>query len=511
MAKVERFTKEGYESLIAAEYGNKKASKLGRSEGGFDPELYADQIAVIRTIAGKHNNLNASQVAKLATVIFEKNGWEMVSDARIAQIMAENMPLLTPGRRGQREWASTVAMQHKRKAPEFPTAFFSLDGWTVELLFQEGGEYSKRLVMVVVLDACGKYPVGYAIGDRENSELIRQANRNALLHLQELFGDRYRPYQVQSDRYSLKQLTPFYQALAHLHTPARVGNAKAKPIEPYFKHLNSTYCQFMPNWSGHNITARKENQVNTEWLDMIKKSFPDRAGVVRQIHAFMAEERRQKIDAYRAAWDAMPAEYRTTMTDRDWLMVFGQPMGETNRLSGKGIVKQYQLQEYVFDSFDPGFRANMHLAWQLFGDPDDLTKVLAISPDGKLQFVLEQKQAVSMDLLSATDDDHAYRSRIDQYNRDRRKEIMDTYAADGERMNRVLHQTPLALDNYQEAALKLMFTDQRGQQKEALQTAKGLRQIEAANAKEARQADADWQDIQRHYLETKTDFSQYLD
>jgi hypothetical protein len=35
--------------------------------------------------------------------------------------------------------------------------------------------------MVVVLDAMNNYPVGYAIGDRENAELIRQANRNAML------------------------------------------------------------------------------------------------------------------------------------------------------------------------------------------------------------------------------------------------------------------------------------------------------------------------------------------
>ena len=127
----------------------------------------------------------------------------------------------------------------------------------MELLYQEGNTYNNRLVVVIVLDAMNNYPVGYAIGDRENTDLIRQANRNASLHINDLFGSYYQPRQLQSDNYGIKNLTPFYQAMAHLHTPAAVGNAKSKVIEPYFKYLNKTYCQRFPNWSGFNITSKK--------------------------------------------------------------------------------------------------------------------------------------------------------------------------------------------------------------------------------------------------------------
>src|SRR5690606_8235724 len=120
--------------------------------------------------------------------------------------------------------------------------------------YQDKNSYSNRLVIVVVLDAVNKYPVGYAIGDRENSNLIQEANRNAIMHMKELFGNSYRPWQLQSDRYALKKLTPFYQAVAHLHTPAAVGNAKSKIIEPYFKYLNKECQKYFPhNWSGFNI------------------------------------------------------------------------------------------------------------------------------------------------------------------------------------------------------------------------------------------------------------------
>ena len=61
--------------------------------------------------------------------------------------------------------------------------------------------YTNRKTMVVVLDACEKYPVGYAIGDHESPALIREALRNAVQHTKELFGERYKPLQLQSDNY----------------------------------------------------------------------------------------------------------------------------------------------------------------------------------------------------------------------------------------------------------------------------------------------------------------------
>ena len=78
-------------------------------------------------------------------------------------------------------------------------------------------------------------------------------------------------HQLQSDNYGIASLTPFYSAMAHLHTPAAVGNAKSKIIEPYFMYLNKNYCQTQPNWSGFGITSKKDNQPNTEFLDKNKK------------------------------------------------------------------------------------------------------------------------------------------------------------------------------------------------------------------------------------------------
>lgn len=514
MGKVEKYKSGGYDYLIDPSYGNKFSAKLGKTEDGYDAELEEKQMAVIRNIASKHNNFDAAQVARLANTIFRGNNWNTISDSRTYQIMQDNKLLLAAGRRGTRNFKSTLARQMKREAPKFPTDYWTLDGWTVELLYQDETGYSNRLVMVVVLDAMNKYPVGYAIGERENSELIKQANRNAILHMQELFGDYYSPFQLQSDRYALKSLTPFYQAVSHLHTPAAVGNAKAKIIEPYFKYLNKEYCQLCYNWSGFNVDAKKSNQVNREALDMIKTTFPNKEGVIHQINKIIEAERSRKIEAYKQAWAEMPENEKTVLSQMDWLMVFGTAIGKTNSITGEGIVKVIDGCEMTFDTFDPAFRTYQNIDWQIIADEQNLKQVLAVSPDYKLRFVLDNVLTVPMGIRRTLPEHIDYRKQVEEYNHNQRQHIIKTYASDAEIAHSVVRDTPLAIDDYQEGALKLMFTTKTGQQKDGIQNAKGLRVAHAKEqkriAKSINQEENEWRQQHTEYLNSKTDFNKYL-
>ena len=522
IARVQAYAKtmgdEGAEAawytLIDPLYGNKNASKLGRLDlnspinqgilpinggineaflpektgiepkssekrGGYCPDLDDKQMAVIRALCAKPQNFDAGQVAELVNLCFSANGWKTLSRARLHQIITENMHVLMAGRQGKRAYMSKAAMQNKRKAPDYPLYYWTLDGWTVEMMYQERGpkgmEY-KRLVMVVVLDPFNKYPVGYAIGERENVELIRLACRNAVLHMNELFGAPRRPLQLQSDNYQIKNLTPFYQVMAALYfTPAEVGNSKAKVIEPYFKHLNKKRAQKTRFWTGFNVDAKKTNQVNKEYLDQIKTQAPDRAGLVKQIDRMVEMERAGKLEGFMAGFAGMPEAENgmTLMGGADYLQVFGVALGKTNKITGQGIIKQINGQEYTFDSFDKGFRANMHLDWQLIGDPENLTRVLAVSPDAKMRYVLEQKRILPMDLHSTTQEDVDYRMRVKQFNKENMADITALYASDARIAAEVMDNTPFSLNNADEMDLKLMLTV-GGQQKDRIQDAKRL-------------------------------------
>lgn len=139
------------------------------------------------------------------------------------------------------------------------------------------------MTAVMIIDPFNYYPIGYAIGTHETPELINQALLNAMEHVKELFGEYYKPYQLQSDRYGGKVLKSQYQGICTHYTPAEAKNAKAKPIESYFNRFNESYCKLMPNWSGYGATTGSKNQPNTEMLNKISKNFPDYKGVCEQL------------------------------------------------------------------------------------------------------------------------------------------------------------------------------------------------------------------------------------
>jgi hypothetical protein len=283
-------------------------------------------------------------------------------------------------------------------------------------------------------------------------------------------------------------------------------------------HLNKDYCQKMPNWSGFNITANRENQVNTEYLDKIKHSMPDKKGVTKQVQAIMARERDAHIDNYREAFGRLQltSDAPQVMNEMDWLEVFGKELGDrTCRITGQGLEKVVGGVKYLYESFDPAFRANLHIDWTIMGDECDMSRVLAVSPDRKMKFVLEHKHVVAMDVRSSTPEDHAYRARITQFNNDRVDEITELYGSDANITRRVIEDTPFDLNNQDELDLKLMLTI-GGQQKERIQDAKGLRQAEKKEQKRIAAVAAQHVDVfelkrQLREEELVGDFSRYAD
>lgn len=516
--KIEEYKEKGYDCLIDWRFGNKLAAKIGKADGCYNQQIAEQQTALIRKAASLHNNFDAMQITRFVNPIFEKNGWPSISHGTIKNIIARNQHIITPGQRGVRIYNSNIAMQVTRKRPDYPFYFWCLDGWTVELLFQQevNGRmtYNNRLVMVVVIDVMNNYPVGYAIGERENAELIKQATRNAILHMQELFGQAYRPWQLQSDNFAKKQMTSFYEAITEIYAPAAVGNAKSKVVEPYFNEINKKYFQTQFNWSGFNINSVKKNQPNVEMLDKIKKTFPSKDGVIEQINMIMQHERKSKIAEFVEKWSQMPEEDKVSLSKQDWLMTFGKPHTHRNSITGQGLIATIDGIKFTWDSFEPKFRANQHLDWQIIYDSNDMSQVLAINEDNRLQFLLDQKRALPMDIKSMSPEDHTHLAKIRGFNNQRREEIIQTYITDAQAAEELVSSTPLNLTDFSEASMKLMFTN-NGQQKEGLQDAKGLKKQQQkqikAEQKEHDEKVIDWSLKQMEFLQSKTDLEQYLD
>lgn len=449
-----------YEVLISRKFSNKNAARVATAE----------QIALITKFLGYHTNLDCQEVADYYNTVCEAMGWKKI-DRRTVWNWAQRYGwAIDAGRHGAKEFMNTRAMQVKRYAPTAPMLYWTLDGWTAELYYKKriegkrGGRttYCNRMVVVVVLDPFNKYPIGYATGERECPELITAALRNAVNHTAELFGQRLRPVQIQSDNYQIKIMLPTY-GIAEYVTPAQVGNAKAKVIEPYFKHLNRKYAKKCSgNWSGYGITSRKESQPNLEWLNAHKGQIPEEAEVRAQIEWIIESERAAKREAYVAGYAKIPAERLLPMTAESYLLNFGQETGYKNTLEGSGLNIRLLGEKHTYDCFDLEFRKYAHLRWNVKYDPDDMSQVLAVSDEGDIRFLLDEKYCQPMALADRREGDAEELQRVRDFNNDLRRMVIEHDLQATETVRESLLRHPDMENPY----ITGVLTDSRGQNKD---------------------------------------------
>ncbi|MDR2148882.1 MAG: hypothetical protein LBE91_20775 [Tannerella sp.] len=506
-AKYRRYRKEGYASLIHSNFLNTNSAKIrGEVKESFIGELIADP-----------RNLDNAQIEKLYNLMAAEMGWKTVTASTVA-VWRDRLDLVTyAGRRGSTALSNVKSMQVKRRKPSFPLYYWTMDGWDVELLYQatSGGTttYHNRPTVVVVLDACLKYPVGYAVGTHETPELIQQALRNAAQHTAELFGKMYRTQQLQSDRYSLKKLTPYYAGMADKVTPARAKNAKSKIVEPYFGSINKWYCQLLPNWSGFGITSDREKQPNVEFLNRYKSAFPDFAGVCRQVEMIMERERTSdgKQERLLQLWAQMPEEHKIELSYENYLLLFGETTGNRNRLEGNGLNITVRGMKRHYDCFDLTFREHASTDWEIRYDPADLSKVLAVNGDESRRYMLEEKYVQPMALRERGEGDSEQLQRVREYNRALEQKIIDYRAGNAT----ILQNAALELPEFRDTLEKLLITDSAGQHKDNRNRERMLRQAEELKAKaeaEAKEEEkTDFRAERMNYIRGKVDLSQFVD
>jgi hypothetical protein len=459
--KLKQYVKGGYEVLISGKFLNSNANKI-KTEA---------QEAFLATLIADRRNLDNEQIKKIYNMMSEQVlDWEKISASAVAA-WRDKLDLITSaGRLGVTKFRNTKTMQVKRTKPTLPLLYWTTDGWDVELLYQKQEEnknghnvttYHNRLTVVVVLDPCVNYIVGYAVGTHETPTLIKEAFRNAINHTAELFGQRLKPNQLQSDNYGKSVMPAFYKEITDKYTPAQSKNAKAKIIEPYFKRLNKKYCQFMPNWSGFGMPARKENQPNTEALNKVRHSFPDEEGCRNQIAWIVEQERQAMVAIYKKMYESLPEERKLPLTQEQYLLNFGADTGFTNAVEGQGLRPTIAGIKRDYDCFDIRFREYSHVKWTVKYDPSDLTQVLAMNEDGSLRFMLESKYEQPMALADRKEGDAKELHRIFEFNKQLEQSVTERISLANEQTRELLTS-----NKELETLSKLILIDSDGQHKD---------------------------------------------
>ena len=458
--KYAEYLKEGYECMISKKYQNKNAAKVSEDV----------QEAVLTQLIGHHNNLDNTDVAEYYNKVAEMQGWPQITASAVG-VWREKLDLVTAaGRRGATNFRNERTMQVKRKRPTAPFLMWTLDGWDVELLYQQTVEdknghrvttYCNRLTVEVVLDPCCNYPIGYAIGTHETPALIAEALRNAARHSMELTGEMLRSNQIQCDHYGIKTMQELYMVMSDKLTPARVKNAKSKVIEPYFKDLNKKYCKKFNNWSGYGVTTDPKKQPNSEALNMIRHSFPDEEGVRKQIHLMMQYERQSKHEQFMKMLQNLPADRRLPLTKENYLLYFGATTGLTNAMEGSGLRPTLLGIKRDYDCWDVTFREHAGEKWQVRFDPDDMSEVLAVNGDGSRRYMLKEKYVQPMALAERQPGDAEQLAAVNAFNKQLENRVTEQLALAYEKTEQLIADNP-RLDNI---LGRLLIVDSRGQHK----------------------------------------------
>lgn len=173
--KFAEYVSSGYECFISGKFLNGNAGKV----------LTDEQTGYLATLISNPNNVQDTVVAKFYNAKARMLGWKEITAAAVG-VWREKLQLeAAAGRLGVTSFRANKTMQVKRSRPTAPFLMCSLDGWTVELLYQKTRTdkkghnvttYTNRLTIVVVLDPCVDYPMGYAVGDHECPELINASS-----------------------------------------------------------------------------------------------------------------------------------------------------------------------------------------------------------------------------------------------------------------------------------------------------------------------------------------------
>ncbi|WP_149913522.1 transposase family protein [Sphingobacterium cavernae] len=341
----------------------------------------------------------------------KEHGKKTLTAGAIAYIRKQNEHIIASTRDGDKRAYNKFSKEIGRDRASSPLLLLNADDNTLDLFFtasyrNASGKLVKnayyRPNLYVIIDTYNDYILGYSYGDNITHEVIYDAFRNALNHIQELTGAYYLGHQLQTDRWGLdvkmkNELADFYTKVGGKFTPQAHRVPQGKYIERSFGTEWHQVLKVLPtkNYSGHNIKAKEalsqefiaqnaKNHPSIEQMPQIIEGFINimrnkpnpKTGISRQVEwleAFMQSEKSRK-------------NHIDTATK---LSIIGKKHPNLLTITTKGVQGMIAGQKLRFDLPDEVIWKYNGAKVEVLYDPERLDEVLIT--DGKgLRFVASE-------------------------------------------------------------------------------------------------------------------------
>lgn len=391
--KYQRYIAEGYYSLIHAGFGNQNRTKV-KSE--------VDR-AVLLDILSHGNQIPATVAAETYNIWAKSHQVPAITPRTVLNYMTENAVEIDAYRRGSKAWADDFDPVVRRFRPTAPLLLVNSDDNDLDLYFKNGRDNYYRFKLYIVLDAHCDYILGYAFGDQVTSELIREAYRNAMRHIQELTGGFYLWHQTVADRWGLNSdnLLSFFESLATF-TPPTAGLARAKVIERSFGTEWHNALKHYNNYAGHNITAQEKH--NGDFAQSNLKNRPSVQEAPALIARFIASMRalewngsgKSRQQVWLEGFRNMEASRKKQITEEVYLQRFGRRHEYENTVRNSGITVTIGEIRRHYDVPETAYRQAVGKKVRVTYDPGNLSRVLV--EGDRLRFVATENVPMPMAL-----------------------------------------------------------------------------------------------------------------
>lgn len=469
-----------YEALIPKYKGQSNAAKVATEE----------QQALLKFLLGQPQNLPDTIVANEYNHVAKQKGWKTISENTVRNHRLTNAYLLSGLRKGKSEYLHKTRGQAKRTKPKKAGMVWATDGFTCELHFQHHKRvdgklkrnYQARLEIMAVFDPFNNFCIGYSVG-KENVEAIKEAIKNAVDRVYSVTGKYYLINELIKDKFGNGALEPWSKQATVYHRHRKVGNSKDNPAERIIESLNEHYFIHNINWSGRNITSKR--QRNFDVMDLNQHNNPTIDEGFMQIAKTIEDYNKDKQAEWEASIKEMASEGMLHEIDRyRYLELFGTQAKDTIKAYAAGLFIQIKNKQMHYDLLDIGFREQIrHTDWIVKYDKRDTRTILVISKQNGSSYMLTDKNLVAIPLaqMEMTNLDKANVNALLQYNRTHEKKLETQL----DEIFSIVDDLEPEFDKIHAQKTKNIY---RGSQKKALQEAKDVVDVEAEKQPEVQQS-----------------------